>query len=40
MEDETWEYRLQQSVRWNTEDAIDDVVFFIKENLESINEDQ
>ena len=26
----TWEYRLQKAVRWQTEDAIDDVVHFIK----------
>jgi len=35
-EDETWEYKMAQTVRWKTEDAINDVVFFVKENLKTI----
>jgi len=36
MANETWEYRLQKSVRWDSEDAIDDVIYFIQN--EFINE--
>ena len=32
----TWEFNLIQSVRWDTEDARDDVCHFIKNNMANI----
>lgn len=35
----TWEFNLSQYVRWETEDALDDVVFFIRTFFRKIEED-
>lgn len=35
----TWEYNLIQFVRWNSEDAKDDVIFFIKKYIKYIIKD-
>lgn len=36
----TWEYNLLQQVRWNTEDAKEDVCFYIKNWLHKIVEEE
>lgn len=36
----TWEYNLLQQVRWKTEDAKDDVCFYIKNWLQKIAEEE
>lgn len=38
--DHTWEYNLQTNVRWDSEDAIDDVIYFIKNNIDKIIEEE
>ena len=36
----TWEYNLLQQVRWETEDAKDDVCFYVKNWLQRIAEEE
>lgn len=36
----TWEYNLQQQVRWDTEDAPSDMCFYIKAWFEKIAEQE
>lgn len=36
----TWKYNLLQQVRWDTEDAKDDVCFYVKNWLKKIAEEE
>jgi hypothetical protein len=40
LSDTSWEYDLQEEVRWGTDDQIDDICFFIKNNLNRINKEE
>lgn len=39
-EDWTWEYNLQNQVRWDSDDAPDDMCFYVKAWLEKIADEE
>jgi hypothetical protein len=38
--EDTWEYNLIRNIRWNSEDKIDDMCFYIKKWLKQIAEEE